>query len=341
MLKLGILSLEHPHSRGNHIPALKYMKDRVQVAAIYDPDEEFAKPWVEMFGAKYYASRDELLADPAVEAVLVTSVNDCHADDSIAAIKAGKTVFCDKPIATSVADGVRIAQAVEEYNGTFLTTFPVRFNKAVLRAKKAIDEGKIGKVQAVMATNHGCMYEPGAPEWVLDPARNGGGCIIDHTVHVADLIRWFTGEEFVTVQAEARKSAVHTYIKAEDIAVMQGKMSGGTVFQIDACWSRRPEVPTWGDVTMRIVGTKGSISLDVYNNQRIEMYVGDEIQLHYPNQVAKDHGDIFDDLILHNEKGTPLVGANHIDGLRTIELAYAAYDSVREGKEVAVKQNMA
>ena len=339
MLKLGILSLDHPHSRGNHIPALKYMGNRVQVTAIYHPDEAFARPWLELLGAKYCATRSSLLNDHDVDAVLITSTNDCHADDSISAAEAGKIIFCDKPIATSVPDGVRIAKAVSENNVVFLTTFPVRFNQAVLRTKQMIGEGKLGKICAIMATNHGCMYEPGAPDWVLDKAKNGGGCIIDHTVHVADLIRWFTGEEFDTVRAEAR-NALRSYIEAEDLAVMHGTMTGGTMFQIDASWSRMPEHPMWGDVTMRVVGERGSVSLDIYNNQRLEIYVGDEMQMHYPNLVAKEHGDIFDDYVRHVNKGTPLLGANEIDGLRTIELAYAAYDSLMEGDTVFVKRNI-
>ena len=338
MIKLGIISLDHPHSTGNHLPALKYMGDRARVSAIYHSDEAFAQPWLKLFGAKYYSKRDELLANPEVDAVLITSINSNHAEDSIAAAEAGKVIFCDKPIATSVADGVKIAQAVAKNKAIFLTTFPVRFNKAVLRTKRMIDEGKLGKITAIMATNHGCMYEPGAPDWVLDPRQNGGGCIIDHTVHAADIIRWFTGEEFSTVRAEAR-SGLRSYIQAEDLAVMHGVMTKGTVYQIDASWSRRAENPMWGDFTMRVVGEKGSATLDPHNNQRLEVYIGEDLQLHYPNLVAKDHGDIFDDYVRHVEYNAPLLGANEVDGLRTIELAYAAYDSLEAGETVPVRQN--
>lgn len=337
MIHLGILSLEHPHSRGNHIPALKYMGDRIQVSAIYDPDAAFAAPWCEQFQARYYASRDELLADPNIDAVLITSTNDHHAEDAIAAARAGKDIFCDKPICIDRADAQPMIDAVRENGVIFLTTFPVRFNDAVLATKAAIDRGEFGRILAIAATNHGCMYEPGAPDWVMDPAKNGGGCIIDHTVHVADIIRWFTGEEFVDVRAEARH-VLRPYINAEDVAVMHGTMTGGTVFQIDASWSRRPHNPSWGDVTIRVVGEKQTAWLDIYNNQRVEVYIGDGFEMHYPNLVAKEHGDIFDDYCRHRTEGTPLIGAGVVDGVRTIELAYAAYDSLKEGKTVTVKR---
>lgn len=335
MIRLGILSLQHPHSRGNHIPALKYMGDRIRVAAIFDEDEAFAKPWCDMFGAKYYSDRDSLLNDSEIDAVLITSTNDRHAEDAIAAAKAGKAIFADKPVCIDRADGARLIEAVRENKVTYLTTFPVRFSDAVLAAKQAIAEGRFGKILAVAATNHGSMYEPGAPAWVLDAKKNGGGCIIDHTVHVADIIRWFTGEEFETVRCEARHS-LRDYIDAEDIAVMHGTMSGGAIFQIDASWSRRPKDPMWGDVTIRVVGEKASAWLDIYNNQRMEIYVDDRFEMNYPNLVAKEHGDIFDDYVSHVEKGTDLIGAGVVDGVRTIELAYAAYDSLAAGKTVPV-----
>lgn len=338
MLRLGIISLDHPHALGNHIPALKYMTDRFPVTAIYHDDAAFAKPWLEMFGAKYYASRDALLADQDIDAVLITSVNSRHADDCVAAARALKAVFCDKPIATSVADGRKIAEAVKQNNVPFITTLPVRFNDAVFRAKRIIESGELGRIVAIMATNHGCMYEVGVPDWVLDPKKNGGGCIIDHTIHVADIIRWMSGGEFNDVLAYGKK-AVHDYIKAEDIAVLHGTLSNGTLYQIDASWSRRPKNPMWGDVTLRIVGEKGAAFLDLYNNQRLEVYVEDRIEMQYPNLVAKEHGDIFDDYRLHVERGRPLIGAVMADGLRTIELACAAYESLEKGVPVKVLQN--
>lgn len=136
------------------------------------------------------------------------------------------------------------------------------------------------------------------------------------------------------------KHALHDRIQAEDIAVMQGTMTGGAIFQIDASWSRRPEDPMWGDVTIRVAGEKGAAYLDLYNNQRMEVYTNGDLRMQYPNLVAREHGDIFDDYLRHAEQGTPLVGAGVLDGLRTIELAYAAYDALREGHTVRVKRHL-
>lgn len=338
MINLGILSLDHPHSRGNHIPALCYLEDKVKVAAIYDEKEETADPYIKRFNSKYYSSREELLADPQIDAVLVTSKNYRHAEDCIAAAQAGKDIFCDKPIAISVADGIRIREAVEKYGVLFITTFPVRFNPAVRELKERIDRGELGEITAVMATNHGCMYEPGAPEWVKDPKQNGGGCLIDHCVHVADIIRWITNQEFEDVKVLA-SHALHDDVGGEDLAVLHGHLENGCIYQIDASWSRRGCDKMWGDVTFRVVGTKGSASLDIYNNQHMEVHSGGEMRVLYPNNIVREHGEIFCDYWRYKEQGTPLVGAGITDGLRTIELAYAGYDSIEIGDFVKVKKN--
>ena len=338
MVKIGVLSLDHPHSTGNHMPALKYMRDRVRVSAIYHEDKAYAEPWLSLFGANYYATREELLADPEIGAVLVTSVNRRHAEDVIAAAKAGKDILCDKPIAVSVEECQQMAKAVSEAGVRFFTTYPCRFNRAVLRTKQLVDEGKLGKIQAIMATNHGCMYEPGVPDWVLRAKDNGGGSLIDHTVHVADLIRWMTGEEFKTVAAET-EHALRSYTDTEDIAVLQGEMSGGSLYQIDASWSRRKNDPMWGDVTMRIVGTKGGVTLDLYNNQRLELFVEGVPQLRFPNLIVYEHGCIFDDYHAAVQEGKQPIGAGLRDGIRTVELVRAAYEAANSGRRVAVRQN--
>lgn len=344
MIRLGVISLQHPHARGNHFPALRYIQDRVKVAAIADTSREQAQPWLDLFGATFYADRDALLAADDIDAVLITSRNLDHAGDAIAAARAGKDVFCDKPIATSVEDAQAVAAAVQASGVRFITTFPVRFNTSVRRVKALIDAGELGAVQAIMATNHGCMYEPGEPDWVRDPRQNGGGALIDHTVHVADIIRWLTGAEFATVKAQLATAL--RPIRAEDLAVVHGRLTDGAIYQIDASWSRRGSDPMWGDVTMRIVGTKGSASLDLYNNQRIEIYSAGkarsgsadrgEVTFKYPNHLVREHGEIFLDYAAAAGGRPPAICAGAIDGLRTIELVFAGYESARTGATVEV-----
>lgn len=338
MVNLGILSLDHPHAVGNHIPALNYLTSKVCVSAIYNENEEVALQYVNKFGAKYYKSKEKFLSDSQIDAVLITSKNVNHAKDCIDCANAGKDILCDKPISVSVQEALAIREAVVSNNVKFITTFPVRFNDAIKKTKSMIESGQLGEIIAIMATNHGCMYEPSAPQWVKESALNGGGSIIDHCVHVADIIRWFTNCEFSYVQVVA-KTALRNYIDGEDMAFLQGKLSNGCIYQIDASWSRRGHDAMWGDVTFRIVGTKASASLDIYNNQKIEVHSNGKMTHLYPNNIIREHGEIFYDYWKNKTMGTSLVSADVTDGLRTIELAYAAYESLQTGSPVNIYLN--
>lgn len=337
MIRLGIMSLDHPHAVGNHIPALKQIEDRIKVAAIYHSDREEAQKWMKLLSADFCEDKERLVLRKDIDAILITSKNSAHSRDSIMAAEGGKDVFCDKPIATTVQDALAIVSAVKKKKVVFITTFPVRYNASILKLKKAVDQRVLGRITAVMATNHGCMYEPDEPSWVRDPSENGGGCIIDHTVHVADIIRWITGAEFASVKAEAMTSIRE--IAAEDIGILHGLMTDGTLFQIDASWSRKKWDPMWGDVTFRIVGTEGSATLDLYNNQKIELYSRSGIEFRYPNHLVREHGDVFLNYLGIREGQEDTIAANAVDGLRTIELVSAAYKSIQTNKWVEVEHN--
>ena len=95
-------------------------------------------------------------------------------------------------------------------NGVLLqTAFPVRYNTTVVRAKQMIDEGKLGRILAMKGTNRG--RNPGG--WFVDPELSGGGAVIDHTVHVADIMRWITG-------AEVRKCTRRSTISSRKLRLM-------------------------------------------------------------------------------------------------------------------------
>jgi hypothetical protein len=86
------------------------------------------------------------------------------------------------------------------------------------------------------------------------------------------------------------------------------------------------------------VGTEGSATLDLYNNQRIEIYSEDGVAFKYPNHLCREHGEIFLDYLFNKEKSMPSIGADDVDGLRTIELVFAAYESAQSGKPVEVSR---
>ena len=335
VLRLGVIGLDHPHAEGNHFPALNHIQNCVKVVAIADQDRARCEKWLKHYGAKYYKGRDQLLSDSSIDAVLITSKNRDHSVDSIFSANAGKDIFCDKPIAINPKGMRSLIDTIEKNNVRFVTTYPLRFHPVIQEIKKRMSKGEFGDIQAIMATNHGCTYEPLTPEWVKNPGENGGGCIIDHTVHVADVIRYLTNEEFINVHTFAH--SVLKGIEAEDIAVSHGEMTGDIIYQIDCSWSRKASDPPWGDVTMRIIGTDGFVSLDLYNNHKIEVFSSKGVEYRYPFSLIHQHGMIFMDYLKEKSTGEKGINADDIDGLKTMELVFSSYESVRTKSLVNIK----
>jgi predicted dehydrogenase len=206
--------------------------------------------------------------------------------------------------------------------------FPVRFVTPVLRVKEMLDSGAVGKVLAIVGTNQGQM--PGG--WFADPELAGGGAVMDHTVHVVDLIRWFLGKEFVSVYAEVDNMLWDTGI--DDCGMLSMELEDGTIVTQDPSWSRPMTFPTWGNVTMRIIGTQGMIDLDAFA-QNFVVY-DDAHRKVSERSFAEDMdlGLIQDFIQMIVEDREPTITG--YDGLKALEVALAAYRSAQEKKPVAL-----
>ena len=203
----------------------------------------------------HYVDYRELL-ETEIDAVVICSPNTEHKQHAIAAAQAGKHILCEKPISVNVADDHdRRARA-----GVVLqTAFPVRHVEPVRRLKAAVDQGKLGEIIAINTTNHGKM----PPGWFLNPARAGGGAVMDHTVHVADIVRWILKTEFTQVYAEV-DTLLHD-VGIDDCGMLTMELASGAIMSLDPSTSRPDTFPTWGDVTMELIGTKGVASLDAFH----------------------------------------------------------------------------
>ncbi len=166
--------------------------------------------------------------------------------------------------------------AVCQENDVLLqVAFPVRFAPLAQHVKQLLDDQVIGEVLAINSTNHGKM--PGG--WFVDKSLSGGGAAIDHIVHVTDLIRWMLKQEVTEVYAEL---ATRYYdLDVEDCGMVMMELESGAIVSLDPSWSRPKAFPTWGDVTMKFVGTKGNLTVDMFrqnilfssneNNQQIQL----------------------------------------------------------------------
>ena len=320
-LRVGILSTAHMHV-ASYVAAFG-AHPRAELVGAYDPDTERLESFAKGTGVRTFADIDELL--DACDAVCIGSENNAHADFVEVAARAGKAILCEKPLAAKESDMERIERAVRESGVTMMTAFPCRFSPAYARLKERVDGGEIGKVRAVMATNRGT--NPGG--WFVQKAHSGGGAMIDHVVHVTDLLRDMLGEPS-RVQAQIGNNAYGQ--DWEDTAMVTLEWPDGTFATLDSSWSRPKGYKTWGDVTMTVVGEKGTIEMDMFGPGLGVYGASGYRTATYGSDLDAAMVDSFVRACLD---GTPVV-TTMTDGLQAARVALAGYRSVEAGEPVGV-----
>jgi predicted dehydrogenase len=329
--KIGIFSFAHMHAL-SYAEAIAAHPDAVLVG-LADPDSERGQAMARQFGTVYFPSETALL-DQNLDGVIVTSENIHHRRLVEAAASAGvKAILCEKPLATTAEDARAMIAACMAARVKLATAFPCRYSPAFQRLRHWVREGAIGDVLAIRGTNHGLM--PGG--WFTDLALSGGGAVLDHSVHVADLNRILLGREAVEVYAEIGNGFYHQ--DWDDTGFLSIGYDGGVFATLDTSWSRPKTYPTWGDVTLQVVGTDGVLDLDMFAQNLI----------HYDDRASRvswagwgsgtDAGLVADFLRLVSGEEAPSLATGE-DGLHALAVALAAYRSAAQGEPVAVERVM-
>jgi UDP-N-acetylglucosamine 3-dehydrogenase len=327
LMKIGMISFAHMHA----LTYAKYLLEypEVELSAIWDEDRDRGVEMAKTFNCHYIHDLDRFLALD-IEGVVVCSQNKKHKEHVIASARAGKHILCEKPLATEVADAKEMIETCEECGVILQVAYPVRFAPAIQRVRELIRSGTIGDVVAINATNHGQM--PGG--WFVEKELSGGGAATDHIVHVMDLVRWILNDEVKNVYAELDTRFYS--IDVEDCGIVTLELESGAIVSIDPSWSRPKTFPAWGDVLLEFVGTNGTLSVDAFKQH--STYFNDcegKVQ-HLSWADNMDKGLMDDFLRCIKEKGTPSITGE--DGLRTLEVVKAAYESNKQKKVVSLNR---
>lgn len=174
-----------------------------KLVAIVSRDQARADAVAKKFGAQHaYTSYDDMLRNPDVTVVAIHTPNSLHAEQAIAAARAGKHVFCDKPMATSVADAERIVRECEKAGVKLGINFHNRFMPCFIETRRIIAGGEIGDVQLVqLEASPGARPGGRLATWRVDPAMAGLGTTMSIGVHVYDILRYLLASEIATVSA--------------------------------------------------------------------------------------------------------------------------------------------
>ena len=207
-----------------HLRIARHLRGATLVATA-DPDPGARARAERLSGVPSHASTDDLLARGDVDAVIITAPTHLHADLAVAACTAGKHVYLEKPLAASVADGVRVVDAARQSEVKIVLGYNRRFHPLFAHTRDLLRNGVIGRVLSAQTT----FCEPAAPD-AMPPwkrqRRTGGGVLLDLASHHIDLLRWCLNDEVATVSA-----TIESAFTEQDSARLLLHMSGGASIQ--------------------------------------------------------------------------------------------------------------
>lgn len=228
-----------------HIPEYEACTE-ARLYGFYDTNYQRAEELANKYNGKVYTSVEELLADKTIDAVSVCTSNNTHAEISIAALKAGKHVLCEKPMAVKPEECEAMVQAAKETGKFLMIDQNQRRAKAHIEAKKMIDAGKIGRILTFRTTfGHGgpetWSIDPGKTTWFFDKNRAAMGAMADLGIHKTDLIQYLTSQKVVETRALVttldKKDSSNQLISVDDNAICIYRMSGGAIGTMTASWT--------------------------------------------------------------------------------------------------------
>ena len=343
-IKVGIIGCGKI-AQVRHIPEYAANPD-AEVYGFYDINLARAEELAKKYGGKAYATYEELLADPEIVAVSVCAANHAHAEITIAALKAGKHVLCEKPMAVTLQECEDMVAAAKESGKYLMIGQNQRLAKAHAKAKELIEQGAIGKVLTFRTIfGHGgpetWSIDPGSNVWFFDKTKAAMGAMADLGIHKTDMIQYVLGTKIVKTQAVLttldKKDATGSLIGVDDNAICIYQMENGVIGTMTASWTYYAAE----DNTTVIYGTKGELRLyddPKYSVQQINAdgtridYQIDQIQTN-DNQTASGVIDLFVESLVNNT--APEISGENV--LHAMKAVFASIESSAKGCAVEVK----
>jgi predicted dehydrogenase len=329
-----------------HVP--EYLDNpRARIIGVTDMNAKRAEELAGKIGCKTYASAQELLDDPEIQAVSVCTANFTHAELSIAALRAGKHVLCEKPMATTLQECEDMVREADKTGKILMIGQNQRLTKAHVRAKQLLRNGAIGRVVTFRTTfGHGgpetWSIDPGRGVWFFDKTRSVMGAMADLGIHKTDLIQFLLDDHVTRTQAILatldKKDAKGNPIGVDDNAICIYTMKSGVIGTMTASWTYYGKE----DNSTVLYGTEGimriyddpdySISITKKNGEE-ELFKIDAIQTN-DNQTKSGVIDAFIESV---EDGVPpqISGKSVLPAMKAV---FASIRSSQSGKAVDIDE---
>jgi myo-inositol 2-dehydrogenase/D-chiro-inositol 1-dehydrogenase/scyllo-inositol 2-dehydrogenase (NAD+) len=318
-----------------HARNYQFEISNTKIVAVVDANKKVAEEAAkELNVSNFFIELEEALAGVEFDAVCIGAPTFVHAETVIRAADAGKHIFCEKPLSTTLKEAEQMEKAIKRNNVKFQIGFMRRFDQNFLKAKKIIDQGEIGNPILVKSVGRG----PGLPpQWYCDVKRSNG-LLAEVNSHDFDSLRWLSGSDYEQVYALADNFKCPQY-KEEypdfyDTAAVSLRFKNGVLGLIDGCCPA-----TYGyDARMEILGTEGMLQIGsqqassvlVWNKKSQLIKEGNKSWRILFKDAYLEEDKYFANCILNNEE--PKVSIE--DGKKAIEIVIAANKSIETGQPI-------
>lgn len=322
----------------NHLEAIAAIPD-AKLVAVCDIDESALKLCQDKYGCLGYKNYKEMLTNPNIDIVNICTPSGFHARQGLDSIQAGKHVIMEKPMAMSLYEADALITAAKHNHVKLGVVHQNRFNKAVVKLRKALEDGSFGQLthgSAVVRWNRNEDYYKAAPwrgTWEHD-----GGCLMNQSIHNIDLLQWMMGP---VVSVFAYTATKMRPIQGEDVAVVVLKFQNEALGTIETATTIYPKNL---EATLNIFGSKGTVVIGGMSMNKLESWrfpdqneaaeIAESTE-EVPNVYGFGHAGIIQDMIKAiMENRQPAISGD--EGRKALEIILAIYHSVRLKKEITL-----
>ena len=345
MLNIGVVGCGKI-AQVRHIPEYA-ANENAKLVGFFNPNAKRAEDMAAQYGGRVYATAEDLFADPEIDAVSICAANYAHAELTIQALRAGKHVLCEKPMAVSLMDCEKMLDEAAKAGKRLLIGQNQRFAKAHVKAKELLSSGEIGRVLSFRTTfGHSgpetWSINPGKNTWFFDKSRAAMGAMADLGIHKTDLLRYLLGVDVFRVTARLttldKRGPDDALIGVDDNAVCIYEMTDGSLGTMTASWTyygaedNSTVIYGTGGI-MRIYDDPAHSIVVIKADGTKECYDVEQIQTN-DNQTASG---VIDEFVAAVEEGRPsILDAGEV--LPSMEAVFAAILSAEEGRTVEVTE---
>lgn len=311
----------------DHIRRLTNVITGTKVVAVSDVFEEGGKKVAAQYGAKFYKQGEDLVNDPDVQAVVVCTADPFHAPMVLECIKAGKYVFCEKPLAPTAEDCKRVIDAEMACGRRLVQVgFMRRYDKGYRALKQVIDSGKIGAPLIIHACHRNFSHVPG---------HTSDMTIANSGIHELDVCRWLLGEDYAkggVIVCRQNRGEDPEILLDPQIMVLETK--SGTRIDVEI----NQHAGYGYDIQCEVVGEKGTVRLPdpATVKMRLDCAASYEIYNDWTQRFVEAYDVEFNEWIESIQNGGP-VGPTSWDGYAACIAADVVNRARREGRELPIE----